>query len=121
MNDQIAVQEYKKSEERFFLMVKYNDFYIKVDLKEVEYIESADKYLFFHVHGTRYSLRSSLSKFMVQYGDIFIRTHAKYAINKQCFVKLNYKENEVYLENARLPLSRLFRNGFYKYFSIKKG
>lgn len=107
------------SKDARFTIVKKKNFYVKLKLQDVEHIEVDEKYLIYSIAETKYMVRDSLSNFMSMHGDLFIRVHGKHAINKSTFLKLDYKEQVIYLENnATLPLSKHYRSEFYEYYSI---
>ena len=102
-----------------YIVVKKNNFYIKVNLKDIEHVEVDEKYLIYYIGENKYMVRDSLTNFMLKHGDLFIRVHGRHAINKSGFLKLDYKEQVIYLENnITLPLSKHYRAGLYEYFSI---
>lgn len=101
------------------VIVKKNNFYIKISLKDILHVEVDKKNLIYYVADTSYIVRNSLSNFILKHGDLFIRIHGKHAINKRSFLKLDYKDQVIYLENGTvLSLSKYYRTEFYELFSI---
>jgi DNA-binding LytR/AlgR family response regulator len=83
----------------------------KIPLSEINYIESAKHYLYFHTDGEEYKMRASLEDIKA-----FFKENAFAEINRSLLVNLaridGYTNTEVLVAGENLPLSRIYKTDF---------
>jgi DNA-binding LytR/AlgR family response regulator len=87
------------------LVVKDGDYYIKVFVENIDYIESDGNYLLLTVNNKRYKYRSTIKQFMDSFPDhTFIQTHRAFIINRNKIEK--FKSNALIVSNQKIPVSK---------------
>lgn len=85
--------------------VKNGDYYTKINLEEVNYIEADGSYSKIYTDNKNYTLSSNLNHFQDQIGnDCFARIHRSYIINIKKVEA--FDKNSVIINSQTLPISK---------------
>lgn len=91
--------------ETIFLKNKYN--YSRLDIKDILWLKSDGNYLEIYLHERKELVRATLTSFLENLTDDFIRTHKSYAINLN-FLS-NVEASFVEVMGSKIPLSKTYR------------
>ena len=92
-------------------MIKDGYTHFKVQLQNILYIKTIDKYIYLHTKERRYVLRASLTQFLEEYEmNTFVRVHKSFAVNRN-HVK-SFTTDTVRIEQEEIPLSRAYKKEF---------
>lgn len=98
-----------------FLMVKSDKKLTKVFFKNIMYVEAYGNYIFIHCGAERIMSKQTLTQFEEQLpGDKFVRIHKSYVLSMNA-IKF-FEGNEVSIGDKKLPIGKVYRNGFLKKF-----
>jgi len=102
-NDSILKAKKLPNENCFF--VKNGDYYTKINLEEVNYIEADGSYSKIHTNKKSYTLSSNLNHFQDNINnDCFARIHRSYIINLKKVEA--FDKNSVLINAKHLPISK---------------
>lgn len=91
-----------------FIFLKHKEFHVKINLEEINYIESQKNYLLLYTESEVYKYRSTLTDFKPKLPNHFIQIHKGFMVNKH---KINgYNSNYMLVNDRQLPISRTFKN-----------
>jgi DNA-binding LytR/AlgR family response regulator len=108
-NDLTDNAEDKDINEVFYL--KDRGKLLKVDLKEVSFINMEDKYACFNTNGSKILTRKSAKQVMdILPQDKFIQIHKSYIVNIDKIDALALSDNYLNIASNRLPLGRAFKD-----------
>ena len=85
---------------------------MRIPLSHVVYFTSANKKIICNLmNGKSIEFYSALADIEQKYGDLFIRCHSSYLINKQKITSINYTQGfiEVQQSEEKIPISRKYR------------
>jgi DNA-binding LytR/AlgR family response regulator len=100
-------------EDKEFLYVKCNGGFEKIYFRDILYLEAANNYVFIHTAIKRFITYNTLKGIEAQLpAKRFVKTHKSYIVSRSCIS--NVKGNEVIINDARIPLSRNFKDFFQK-------
>lgn len=107
------------SGEYLFIKGSTKNKFIKVDLKEIEYIEGLKNYLSVYTGQQRLITYQTLRDFERQLPESeFIRIHKSYIIPFSRIVSVD--GNTVYLKSKNLPIGESYRDAFFKAIRARK-
>lgn len=106
-NDIIALLEMLKTYGEQTIEVKTNYGKKQIKLSEVLYFQSDGSYLEIITDKEKYTERNSLSVMEERYGDLFIRVHRSYLVNKEYIGQYNAKY--VFIGEEAIPISRTYK------------
>jgi DNA-binding LytR/AlgR family response regulator len=88
-----------------FLILKENNYHVKVSFENIDYIESEGNYLLIHCNRKVYKFRGTVKQMLETLPmDSFIQTHRAFIVNKNkidCF-----KTNSLLVKDASIPVSK---------------
>ena len=88
-----------------FIVVKDEDYNLKLPVDKIDYIESEGNYLSFYVGKKNYKLRSTIKQILQELPENhFIQTHRAYIVNKQKIEKFSSKG--LVIGNTIVPISK---------------
>ncbi len=118
VKEELYVEDLEKQSIQESIIIKHGKYYLNLRVEDIHYVEVDGKYLSLYTKDQKYVYRQSLKSLLDSFGPGFLRIHAKYAINSDYFIKLDYANKKVYLEEHTLPLGRHYQKDFYQYFGI---
>lgn len=97
-----------RQEDSRFIFVKSNSVLVKLNVEEIDYIESIGDYVGVHVGAKRYVVHTTMKEAEMKLpAQEFCRIHRSYIVN---FNQINQiEENTVSLNGKILPVSRTYR------------
>lgn len=91
-----------------FIFVKSGSVLVKLDIHDIDYVESIGDYIGIHVAGKRYVVHTTMKEAEVKLPtDEFCRIHRSYIINFNRIEQI--EENNVSVVGKMLPISRTYR------------
>lgn len=109
----IALSSYQKCSEKIitnYVIVKDKDFNIKLNISDIDYIESEGNYLLFYSKEKTYKLRRTLKQIQEILPENFIQVHRAFIINKDKVEKYNNKN--IIIQGKAIPVSKKFTENF---------
>jgi two-component system, LytTR family, response regulator LytT len=98
------------------IFIKVGNKFVKVQLDEVTFLKSDDKYIEIHTLSGTYTVRSTMeSMLMALKANHFIRVHRSYSINVKHLREVNGEYVTVCAE--KLPVGRVYRDDLLKMIS----
>lgn len=102
-----------------FLFVKHNSEYVKVEYKQICYLESYGNLLKIHQPAHILTITETLTDFLKKLPDShFIRVHKSFAVNVSFVVKII--GNTLVVRNDEIPIGSSYKNNLLESFQIKK-
>ena len=96
-----------------FLYVKCNGSFEKILFGDILYVEAANNYVFIHTAQKRFITYNTLKGLEAQLpANSFVKVHKSYIVSRNHISQV--KGNEVIINDARIPLSRNFKDSFQK-------
>ena len=80
---------------------------IKLSQSNIEYIESMNNYIIFHVADHRYIVYSSMTEMLNQLNSSFIKIHKSYVVNKEKVTA--FTKEQVTLGQIELPIGKAYK------------
>jgi len=97
------------AENKKYLIVKEEDFNIKVVIAEIDFFESEGNYVFIHTEAKIYRHRATIKQVLVETeGHGFVQIHRAFVANISKIEKYNSKN--VVIKQHLLPISKNFQN-----------
>jgi DNA-binding LytR/AlgR family response regulator len=117
-------QEHKKDKDQIVIRGNLQQI-VEIDTKNVVVIKSEGNYSFVLTNnGRKYVRKKSLSDYMEELSQDFVRIHKSYIINKNYISEWNFENRQVQVMNYNLTVGRSYRKVFNKLIdniaSIKK-
>jgi DNA-binding LytR/AlgR family response regulator len=106
----LALQRSESRDENLpYIILKDDEYSIKVPLERIDYIESEGNYLLVHSDSKVYKCRSTIKKILETLPQTtFIQTHRAYIINKDKIEMYSLKN--VIIKNTPIPVSKNYMN-----------
>ena len=106
-----------EKEEPFWLenefFIRHKGELVKVRIPDILYAEANDNYTLIHTNEQKFIVSATLKKVEGKLATLpFYRIHRSYLINLKCIDKV--AQDDVYVGGKCLPLSKKYREGFYK-------
>jgi DNA-binding LytR/AlgR family response regulator len=100
------------------IYVKNNLQFIKIAVKDIQYLEADNNYVNLWTPERKFALRLSLSTMLekIQCRNV-VRIHRSYAVNIERMS--SFSESDVWVEKIQLPLGRNYREEFLNRFYFK--
>lgn len=93
-----------------WILVKEEDFYVKLLTDSIEYVESTGNYIHIYSGNKVYKCRSTIKDMLARLPeDIFVQTHRAYIVNKRKVMKFN--KETVIVEGVAIPVSLKYSDG----------
>src|SRR5690606_19929390 len=90
-----------------FLVVKDEDYNVKLPINDIDYIESEGNYLMIHKDQNVYKIRSTIKQVIEEIPQSdFVQTHRAFVVNKHKIRKFSHKE--LVVNSATIPISKSF-------------
>lgn len=111
-NFKLTPQKVKKQKEHF---VKLRDAYVKIKEEDIVFIKSDHVYLEINtIDEKRFVIRKSISDYIDELGNSFLRVHKSYIINTKFIEQL---ENEIVrVKGIDIPVSRTYKDALSEVF-----
>lgn len=103
---ELAIDSYFGVRAVSMLMVKSKECYVKLNIDEIQYIQSDHIYLDVYTSNKKYVVRQSMVDFMEKYGDKFIRVHRSFIVNPQFVV--TYDSENIQTKTIEIPIGKSF-------------
>ncbi|MDM1531860.1 LytR/AlgR family response regulator transcription factor [Myroides marinus] len=104
----ISKEEPKKISQENFLFVKTDGKHIKVQYKDLKYVEGLKDYLVLHLVSEKIITLSTLKEMEEKLpSTLFIRVHKSYIINKQHLDSI--ERNRLYIDKAIVPIGETYK------------
>ncbi|MBC7862633.1 MAG: response regulator [Bacteroidia bacterium] len=98
------------------IFIKVGNKYVKVQLHDVCYLKSDDKYIEIITLAGNYSVRTTMESMLASLKDHnFLRVHRSYSINMRHLKEVNGEYLTVF--DAKIPVGRVFRDDLLKIIS----
>jgi len=98
------------------IFIKVGSKYVKVQLQDVCYLKSADKYIEIVTLSGTYSVRASMESMLLSLkAHNFIRVHRSYTINMRHLKEVN--SEYIMVAEATIPVGRMYRDDILKIIS----
>ncbi|HKX85444.1 MAG TPA: response regulator [Flavobacterium sp.] len=95
-----------------YIFLKHNEFHVKINLEEINYIESQKNYLLLYTESEVYKYRSTLTDFKPKLPRYFIQIHKGFMVNKHKIK--GYNSNFILVNDKQIPISRTFKESVYQ-------
>lgn len=93
-----------------WILVKEGDYYVKLSMDSIDYLESSGNYLNVFSNNKCYKCRSTIKEMLDELPKaVFIQTHRAFIVNKNKIAK--YNTNNVVINDVVIPLSEKFATG----------
>jgi len=94
------------------ILVKKENFFVKLETSKIDFLESKGNYLCIYALGNTYRHRSSLKKILEDLPEEkFAQTHRAYVVNTEKVEK--FDKNSITIAGNKIPLSNNFKNLFF--------
>lgn len=110
---EIALQQNEQKDEHnvHYLLVKDNEYNIKLAIADIDYFESEGNYLLVHSGKKCYKYRSTIKQVIdILPKDIFAQVHRAFIVNKNKIDK--YSPKDIIIGEMEVPLSRKYMDNF---------
>lgn len=114
----IAVNKYQSKEqtpeltpERHTIFIKSNGAYIQLNYQDIGYMESLKDYVIFYTQEQRYVVYHSLKKLEKILPNNFQRVHYSFMVNLENVSQI--VDHHLHIFNAKIPISRKYRETIY--------
>lgn len=106
----LAIQNNKEpQEDKPYLLVKEDDYTIKINMEQIDYIESEGNYLLVSSNHKVYKYRSTIKQILeILPAARFIQTHRAFIVNKDKIDMLTSKN--LIIKKYAIPVSKNYRN-----------
>jgi DNA-binding LytR/AlgR family response regulator len=103
---EIALQRFAERDENLpFIVLKDDEYHVKLPLERIDYIESEGNYLLVHSNHKVYKCRSTIRQMVeILPQSTFIQTHRAYIVNKDKIELFN--PQSLIIKNAVIPVSK---------------
>ena len=103
--------------ESFF--VKSSNLYHRIDVEDIEWIQSEGNYCTIQLPEKRYVVKMSLSSILEELAEYdFRQVHKRYIVNKLKIDKLDISNNQLFINSNAIPIGRTFKNEIVKNLNI---
>jgi len=116
---QLTANSSKPSTSLNYFFIKVDGQYVKINYKDIRYIESAKDYVFIYTDKSRYLTLLSLKQLDEQLpNDQFIRVHRSYIIAIRYIEAI--EGNQILLGDQKIPISRQLKDHVYDQLITKR-
>lgn len=91
------------------IMIKVGAKYKKILIEEIDYFHRKEGLSYIHSNDRSYPLHRSLSELEMLFKVSFIRVHQSYLVNTNKIMYIKTKDQEVVLENKRIPIGYTYK------------
>jgi DNA-binding LytR/AlgR family response regulator len=103
---ELAIDSYYGVRPVSMLMVRSKDCYVRLDINEIQYIQSDHVYLDVYTTDKKYVVRQSMVEFMEKYGDKFLRVHRSFIVNPTRVKEFN--NEAIFLNSNEIPIGKSY-------------
>jgi len=108
--DLIPPNEEHSSKSPSCLYIKQGQYLVKVDFKDILWIEVQEKNCIIHTQQKDYNLNTRLKELLANLPSDFLQIHRSYVINSACLEKVDLKLMRVIVSSRDLPIGRHYKN-----------
>jgi len=98
------------------IYVQSNKKNIKIELKEISFIESLKDYIKIHLPNEEIMIKHGLGAFEDKLDNRFLRVHRSFIVNINSVTA--YTKNDIEVGNIEIPIGDLYKKGMHKKFNI---
>lgn len=109
-------QESTQRKEIDHIYVQSNKKNIKIELKEISFIESLKDYIKIHLQNEEIMIKHRLGAFEDRLDDRFLRVHRSFIVNINSVTA--YTKNDIEIGNIEIPIGDLYKKRMIKKFNI---
>lgn len=96
--------------------VKSGDYYTKIDVSDINYLEADGSYTSIFTNNKKYTLASNLNHFQENFSNpIFVRVHRSYIVNIKKVEA--FDKNSIILNSQAIPVSKSYQKEVMKLFN----
>ena len=101
------------------IFVKSSNLYYRIDVENIEWIQSEGNYCTIQLADKRFVVKMSLSSLLAELSvHAFTQVHKRYIVNKDKIDKLDLSNNQLYINKATIPIGRTFKTEIIKELDI---
>lgn len=112
---EISVHNFNKlnhHKEEDYLIVKHLEVYKKINLNNIQFIESDKNYLILNTINETYRYRATITEFEKQLPNYFIQTHKGFIVNTNFITA--FSNTTIEIEKHKIPISKTFKDSVLK-------
>lgn len=112
---ELAINKYNLDRKKRTLkeiLIKDGNFYIKLEVTDIDFVESNGNYVTIHAFNKVYRYRATIKQMLLELPEQnFTQTHRAYIVNTE---KIDaFSKNNITISGNEVPLSEKFRNSFF--------
>lgn len=101
--------EYTVLPEYFFIKAGYQT--IRIDYKELKYIEGSKEYIFLHTTKEKHMCYKRMKEMAERLPDHFIRVHQSFIVNIHFISKVD--SSQILIQETKIPLGQAYKEHFF--------
>ena len=105
---------------KYDFFIKIGSSYKKVKLVDIDFFFTKEKSVYARISGRNFPLTSKLKELESEFSPLFCRVHKSYLVNISKVDKVNFKDDNLSIQNDVVPIGYVYRKKVYAEFRLLK-